>query len=116
MVRDFKFFTGNEDENQEDLFEPLDEDRPSWSWTSLLPLDSYTYDIVETQSNGIREFLNRFPDRFIVPVLSITGPGPNGRFHDANTEYDDGWGFDITSDLLTIRFLRFEPESSYIHS
>jgi hypothetical protein len=108
MVRSFKFFSGNEeDELEEHLIETLDDDSASWSWTSLLPLTNYTYDIVETQSDGIHEFLYRFPNRFIVPVLSITGP--NGRFHDANTQYEDGWGFDITSDLLTIRFLRFEP-------
>jgi hypothetical protein len=119
MIRNFKFFSDNDDDDHlieplgeeffldEDLdIEVMDNDSPSWSWTSMLPLDGYTYDIVETQSNGIREFLNRFPNRFCVPVLSITGP--NGRLHDANTEYDDGWGFDITSDLLTIKFLRFE--------
>jgi hypothetical protein len=106
-MRDFKFFTGNEEEDDEFLVEPLDYEGASWSWTSLLPLENYTYDIVETRSYGIRDFLGRFPGRFIVPVLSITGP--NGRFHDANTEYDDGWGFDITSDLLTIKFLRFQP-------
>lgn len=109
MIKPFKFFTGNEDDDEieEYLIEPLDDDSASWSWTTLLPLTNYTYDIVETQSDGIREFLYRFPNRFIVPVLSIAGP--NGRFHDANTHYEDGWGFDITSDLLTIRFLRFEP-------
>ena len=104
MVRDFKFFSDNDDDNH--LIEALDEEGVSWSWSSLLPLEGYTYDIVETQSNGIHEFLNRFPNRFVVQVLSITGP--NGRFHDAHTDYNDGWGFDITSDLLTIRFLRFE--------
>lgn len=105
MIRDFKFFSGNEDEYEEDFILPLDYEDASWTWTSLLPLEDYTYDIVETHSYGIRQFLSRFPNRFIVPVLSIIGP--NGRFHDANTEYDDGWGFDITSDLLTIKFLRF---------
>lgn len=114
MIRNFKFFSDNDDDDH--LIEPLDEeffsdedgngDGVSWSWSSLLPLDRHTYDIVETQSNGIHEFLNRFPDRFVVSVLSITGP--NGRFHDAHTDYEDGWGFDITSDLLTIRFLRFQ--------
>ena len=109
MIKSFKFFIGNEDEYEDEyhLIEPLDDDSASWTWTSLLPLEGYTYDIVETQSHGIRRFLDRFPNRFVVPVLSITGP--NGRFHDANSQYDDGWGFDITSDLLIIRFLRFEP-------
>ena len=110
MVKSFKFFVGNEEEEDYPIealeIETMDDDRTSWSWTCMLPLDGYTYDIVETQSNGIHEFLGRFPNRFCVPVLSITGP--NGRFHDTNTQYDDGWGFDITSDLLTIRFLRFE--------
>ena len=111
MVKSFKFFVGNEEEDDyliEALaIEHLDDDSPSWSWTSIMPFHGHTYDIVETQSNGIHEFLNRFPNRFRVPVISIIGP--NGRFHDSNTEYEDGWGFDITSDLLTIRFLRFEP-------
>jgi len=110
MVKSFKFFVGNEEEEDYPIealdIETMEDDSPSWSWTSMLPLDGYTYDIIETQSNGIHEFLGRFPNRVCVPVLSITGP--NARFHDANTEYEDGWGFDITSDLLTIRFLRFE--------
>jgi hypothetical protein len=106
MIRDFKFFTGNEDDYEEEFPLPLDEHGTSWTWTSLLPLENYTYDVVETHSNGIHAFLDRFPIGLCVPVLSITGP--NGRFHDANTEYDDGWGFDVTSDLLTIKFLRFE--------
>ncbi len=105
MISGFKFFTGNEDDD-EFLIEPLDDESPSWTWTSLLPLEDYTYDVVETRSYGIHNFLSRFPNRFIVSVLSITGP--NGRVHDANTQYDDGWGFDITSDLLTIKFLRFD--------
>jgi hypothetical protein len=111
MVKPFKFFVGNEEDEDYSIealdIETLDDDSASWTWTSMLPLDGHVYDIIETRSEGIHEFLSRFPNRFCVPVLSIVGP--NGRFHDANTNYDDGWGFDITSSVLVIRFLRFIP-------
>jgi hypothetical protein len=38
------------------------------------------------------------------PVKSITC---NGRTHTGTSIYPDGWGFDITSDLITIEHYRF---------
>ena len=68
-------------------------------------LGQYQCEIVVEEHNGIHSFLNNFPPGFVVTILSITGP--DGRFHDSDTEYEDGWGFDITSDLIRIEWVRY---------
>jgi hypothetical protein len=47
-----------------------------------------------------------FPPMFIVAVHSISC---NGIRHEADSPRD-GWGFDITSDLLTIEYYNLTPD------
>ncbi len=103
MVRPFKFFVGTEDDDS------IDDGYDGASWIFGVPenMDGHQYEIVTEYSYGIHPFLNNFPRGFIVTVLSIVGP--NGRIHNHSTEYDDGWGFDITNDLITIEWARFIP-------
>jgi hypothetical protein len=105
VVREFKFFGDNNDEIPVD--ELIDEgyDGASWIYGRRENLDQYHYDILVDNHYGIHSFLNHFPPGFVVTILSITGP--NGRFHDDDTEYEDGWGFDITSDLIRVEWVRF---------
>lgn len=101
-MRDFKFFSDN-------VYESL-ENEDGWNGASWLfggreNLNLDQYHIVIEYHNGIHSFLNQFPPGFIVTILSITGP--NNRIHTGNTEYDDGWGFDITNDLISVEWARF---------
>ena len=101
MMREFKFFNGSEDD---DLIEH-GYDGASWIFGKVENLTQYQYDIVYSDHYGIHSFLNNFPPSFVVTILSITGP--NGRVHNDDTEYEDGWGFDITSELITIEWVRY---------
>lgn len=99
------FLNGN---NDEDDF--IDEwDGATWMWYMEAPPARATFHIAEVQVNGIHEFLRMFPMTMIVMVDSITGP--NGIFHNGSNQRDNGWGFDITSDPLTIRYLEFYGEN-----
>lgn len=102
-MKEFKFF--NESKDNED--EMVDEgyNGASWMFGLIEHLDQYRYDILIDNHYGIHSFLNHFPPGFVVVILSITGP--NGRVHNVNTEYEDGWGFDITSDLIRVEWARF---------
>ena len=77
----------------------------SWMYGWIENLDQYQHEIVIEHHYGIHSFLNHFPVGFIVVILTITGP--NGRIHNIDSEYSDGWGFDILSDLLIIEWVRF---------
>lgn len=101
MIRDFKFFDGNEEEELE-IIEGWD--GASWLYGRLENLDQYQYDVVVDNHYGIRSFLGCFPDGFIITILSITGP--DGRLHNADSEVL-GWGFDILNDLILIEWVRF---------
>jgi hypothetical protein len=100
----FKFLNDN---NQEPLEYILHEDYDGASWLFGTPENLYghQYEVHFDNHYGIHSFLNNFPPGFIVTVLSIIGP--NGRIHNYSTQYDDGWGFDITSDLITVEWVRF---------
>lgn len=104
-MRDFKFLS----DNDEDDFIPLEDNRPSWMWVSSWSESTgHTHDVMVTHHEGIRDFTDMFPDYAIVPVLKITGyRNQQERVHTGIEEYEDGWGFDITSDLLTIEWIRF---------
>lgn len=99
-MRDFKFFSDNEVNFDEESY-----DGASWLYGRLENLDQYQYETAFENHYGIHSFLDHFPRGFIVTILSITGP--NGRVHNIDTDYDDGWGFDITSDLISIEWVRF---------
>jgi hypothetical protein len=102
MIRDFKFFDGNEEEELE-IIEGWD--GASWIYGTIEGYNQYQYDIVVDNHYGIRSFLGCFPDGYVITVLSITGP--NGRVHNTNSDYPDGWGFDILNDLILIEWVRF---------
>ena len=101
-MKPFFFFEENDDDDE--ILDPWD--GATWTWGRLENLVQYQYDIVVNDYNGIHSFLSHFPNGFIAVVLSITGP--NGRVHNIDAEYNDGWGFDITSDLITIEWVRFQ--------
>lgn len=59
------------------------------------------YEIVTGHFIGIHSFLDQFRSDYIVPIISIVGPGNN--VHDIHTYGNgQGWGFDITRDLIRI--------------
>lgn len=105
-MRDFKFLSDND---EDDDFIPLDDNSPSWMWVSHWPESTnLPHEVMITHHEGIRDFLGMFPDYAIIPVLKITGHiGQIERVHTGLEINQDGWGFDITSDLLTIEWLRF---------
>jgi hypothetical protein len=106
-VRNFKFLTDNDDSDDDIL--PLDRNSSSWMWVLNWPESTdLPHELIITHHEGIRDFLSMFPDYMIVPVLKITGyNGVEERVHTGVEDYPDGWGFDITSDLLTIEWVRF---------
>ena len=103
-MRNFKFLSDNDND---DIL-PLDDNSPSWMWVAHWPESTgHTHEVMVTHHEGIRDFLGMFPDYAIIPVLKITGHiGQEERVHTGIEQYNDGWGFDITSDLLTIQWLR----------
>ena len=100
MVRDFKFF---QDNNENEI---TPHNGASWMWCRLENLTQYNYDISLEYHFGIYPFLNQFPEGHIVSVLSITGP--NGFVHNIDND-GVGWGFNILSDEIRIRWIRFRP-------
>lgn len=114
-MRPFKFF----DDNDEDDFEGLgflDDNSPSWMYeTVFLPSPNVPYEVVRTEHRGISEFLSMFPNRSIQVVRKISGWSDADGFireHDGISVYRDGWGFNITEDLITIEWLRFNPQQN----
>ena len=109
-MRNFKFLT----DNDEDIY-PIEEEiyadeLASWMWSFNWDdrITALPHEIVTTHHEGIRDFLDMFPPNMIIPVVKITGyNGQEERVHTGVEEYPDGWGFDITSDLLTIVWIRF---------
>ena len=108
-MRNFKFLSDND---EDDELVPLEDNSPSWMWVTHWPESTeFAHDIIITHHEGIRDFLNMFPEHAIIPVFKITGyVGQEERIHTGIEQYDDGWGFDITSDLLTIEWVRFNDQ------
>jgi hypothetical protein len=108
MIIPFKFFKGKvyTDELEFPALR-VTEEGASWQYGRRENLHEYQYDIMFDNHYGIHSFLNHFPSGYVVVVISITGP--NGRIHNADTSYLDGWGFDILSDLITVEWVRFRP-------
>ncbi len=103
-MRNFKFFQDNED----DELIPIN-DSASWMWANEFGLNDvpgYHWELQSDVSFGIRSFLNMFPPMFIVAVHSISC---NGIRHESESPRV-GWGFDITSDLLTIEYYNLTPD------
>lgn len=103
MMKEFKFFTEPVDDEDEIVDEGYD--GASWIFGRRENLNQYQYEVVEEGHYGIHSFLNHFPPGFVVCILSITGP--NGRIHNDDTDYPDGWGFDITRDRIIVEWVRF---------
>lgn len=108
MIIPYKFFKGKV---YTDEFEfpalRISGEGAIWQYGRIENLNQYRYDIMFDNHYGIRSFLNHFPSGYIAVVISITGP--NGRIHNADTQYLDGWGFDILSDLIVVEWVRFRP-------
>jgi hypothetical protein len=102
-MKDFKLLSGLSNNQRE---ESDDEEYVGASWIFCREehIDPYVYYVVVEYHNGIRSFLHQFPYHHVVSILSITGP--NGIVHSADNE-NTGWGFDITSDLIRVEWLRF---------
>jgi hypothetical protein len=108
-VRNFKFLT----DNDEDIY-PLEEvyadEMASWMWSFNWEnrLAGLPHEVMTTTHMGIHDFLYMFPNNMIVPVIRIRGEVDGvERIHTGVEQYEDGWGFDITNDLLTIDWIRF---------
>jgi len=97
-MENFKLMRGNVN------FDIDDENGPSWMWDidTTVNLNGLNYNIVETQHQGIMDFLSQFPDHHIAIVHSITC---NGIRHPRENQ-GEGWGFNIREDLLTIEWYR----------
>lgn len=110
-MKEFRFLSDSDDDYEdipEEFVHDIGQDCASWMWDVEAGIQVGTnYDLVISQTNGIRDFLGEFNPNMIVIVNSITGP--NGRVHTGLTLYQDGWGFDVTSDPLIIVYLRFIP-------
>lgn len=99
MVKPFKFLQENNEEEYESY------DGASWMFGRLEDIRRYEYETYIEYHDGIHSFLNNFPNRYIVTILSITGP--NNREKNADNENDGtGWGFEITSDRLRIEWVQ----------
>ena len=114
MVKSFKFMSDNDDNDilGDEIYEVSEaflEGSATWTWSPYVQLDNFQYEIITVQTNGIRDFLYMFPETFCVPVRSIVGP--NGRLNNDESEYDDGWGFDIQTDPITIQYYVFLPNN-----
>lgn len=90
-MHQFKFFSENSKKIE-----------PIVGWRYILDTDEYS-EMVTSTHIGITSFLDNFPNRHVV-IVSITGP--NGRSHTRSSHYDDGWGFNIIEDLITITYVR----------
>lgn len=101
-MRRFKFLN---DDDDNDLIIDEGYDGASWVYGRSENLTQYQYEIVRENYHGIHSFLSNFPPHYVVTILSIVGP--NDRINNDYTEYDDGWGFDITNDLISIEWVRF---------
>ena len=95
---DFKFLNDNC---------PTEWEYATWTFVNVENLEQYRYDIMEDNHFGIRSFLNNFPTNMVVSIISITGP--NGVVHTIDNE-GIGWGFNITSDLINVVWVRFRDE------
>jgi len=105
-MKSFKFLS--DDKDDEITIQPYN--GASWLFVKRENLDQQQYDVIEENYYGIHSFLNQFPSGFVVCVLTIVGP--NGRYHNIFTEYTDGWGFNITSDCINVRWVRFINETN----
>ena len=110
MIRNFKFLTDN-DTNQLEFggfVHDLHDGFASWMWTGRDYLDrdpNWVEEVMTTTS--IRTFLMNFPERMIVPILSITGDNITMTIDNDH----DPWPFNILGGTpLHITFLRWIPE------
>ena len=105
-MSEFKLLRGFNNQS----IEPLHDSSPSWMWAEefhLRQVPNHEWVLMRDNCFGIRSFLNLFPDNFIVPVDSITGNGIRHSF--GNRNGGNGWGFDITTELLTIEYYTLIP-------
>ena len=104
-VSDFKFFSDNDDSFDYDYV------GASWIWTTeetMTRVHGNHYTIIREHHYGIHSLLSSFEGPQIVNVKSITGP--NGFVHNIDND-GIGWGFDITTDLITVEYFRIHYET-----
>jgi hypothetical protein len=105
MIRDFKFFSDNDEEWLPEGYINLEgREMASWMWDIYVTPTNVRYDLITVESNGIIEFLDSFHPQVIVGIHSIVGP--NGVEHNGENE-GNGWGFNIQTDPITITYLRY---------
>ena len=106
MINNFKFLKGQDDDSHNNSYMG-----PSWMWSTPDMYEDLRYEVVSEMYFGIDEFINQFPDGFIVMVIAIEGPNNNRRnyLNQYNPE-DGGWGFDIVNDLISIDWIRILPQ------
>ena len=105
-MREFIFLRGVDDDSLNNEYIG-----PSWMWATPDMYEDLRYEVVSELYFGIDEFINQFPDGFIVMVIAIEGPNNNRRnyLNQYNPE-DGGWGFDIVNDLISIDWIRILPQ------
>jgi hypothetical protein len=106
-MRRFQFFKDNqhfqeEPEESEEVLSIHFDNRASWMWRSI-PRHR-AHELISESHYGIHSFLSQFPPTTIVSVISIEGP--NNEYHNRDND-GEGWGFDISRDLITITWIRF---------
>ena len=105
----FKFFC--DDNNDDTPDDGGDYVIASWMWITeeyMTEMFGNRFSVDIQQCRGIRQFLAQFIPSTIVKVKSITGP--DGLIHNLDNE-GTGWGFDITSDLITIAYFTIYDEN-----
>jgi hypothetical protein len=93
-MKEFKFFQNTDDDEDESI-------GAGWMWSRLPPFAS-DYLLFIRVFRGIRSFLSQFPPHSIINVIEIEGP--NGVAHNMDNN-NEGWGFDITSEMITITWI-----------
>jgi hypothetical protein len=107
-MKNFKFFQGKLKNFDDD---ESNDEGASWMWDEEYMFsehEGYEWELVSAFSFGIRGFLSTFPNGHIVPIHAIEG-GNVIRHTYNNRNNGDGWGFDVTRDLLTIDYYRLVP-------
>lgn len=100
-MRRFKFLN-----NQTELT-PVPDTFATWMWDAEGVVNpNLNYTMHTERFNGILEFLDLFPEYYIVIVHSIVGV-ETGISHTAETD-GQGWGFDIREDLIEVTWYQFE--------
>jgi len=105
-MKSFKFLDNNGDD-----YTLIPDETASWMWHNDFMLrdniEGYTWQLKTIRCDGIINFLNQFPNLYIVPVYSIAG---NNIRHDSFNQ-GHGWGFNIQTEHLNIEYFQLVPNN-----